>query len=62
MNIGDATREYVKYKQALGQRFETEEVILRAFTNRVGRWTVVSKIKADQVLSYLGSRGKVTRF
>lgn len=62
MTIGDATREYVKYKQALGQRFETEEVILRAFTKRIGRRTVVSKITAKQVLGYLGSQGKVTRF
>ncbi len=58
MTIGDATREYVKYKQALGQRFETEEVILRAFTKRIGRRTVVSKITAKTGSWLPGEPGK----
>jgi hypothetical protein len=34
MKLGSATREYVAYKQGIGMVFETEAVILRAFTKR----------------------------
>lgn len=36
MKLGSATREYISYKQRIGMVFETEAVILRAFTKRAG--------------------------
>ena len=62
MKLGSATREYISYKQSIGMVFETEAVILRAFTKRAGPRTPVRTITSEMVLRYLNSRGPVTRF
>lgn len=62
MKLGSATREYVIYKQSIGMVFQTEAVILRAFTKRTGLCAPVRKITSDTVMRYLNGRGPITRF
>lgn len=61
MKLGTATREYIAYKQGIGMVFQTEAVILRAFTKRAGPCTPVRKITSDTVSRYLKGRGPITR-
>ncbi len=62
MKLGSATRQYVAYKQRIGMVFETEAVILRAFTKRAGPRIPVRKITSEMVSRYLNGHGPITCF
>lgn len=62
MKLGDATREYVASKQAMGMVFEAEAYILRVFMDKLGPNVSIKKITSDSVLDYLNGHGPVTLF
>lgn len=62
MNLANASRQYVSYKQAIGMNFVTEDRILRSFTRRVGPRTAVEDVSSDAVLRFLNGGGPITLF
>jgi integrase/recombinase XerD len=61
MTLAHVIRDYVALKQAMGSRFHSEAVILRAFSRSVGDITMAD-ITAEHVNAYLDGHGPVTRF
>lgn len=61
MKLAQVIRDYIALKQAMGSRFHSEAVILKAFARSVGDMTMAD-ITAEQVHIYLDAQGPVTRF
>jgi integrase/recombinase XerD len=61
MQLTQVVRDYVDLKQAMGSRFHTEAIILKAFCRTVGAITI-AEVTAEQVAAYLAGQGPVTRF
>ena len=61
MKVSQAVQQYVDLKQAMGSRFHTESVILRAFC-RTMEDSSLDEVTAERVMSYIAGTGCVTRF
>ncbi len=61
MKLAQIIRDYVDLKQAMGSRFHSEAVILKAFSRSVGDITI-AEVTAEQAHAYLAGHGPVTRF
>jgi integrase len=60
MNLDDLVSQYVAFRQALGERCQTQASILRSFCRAVGPQTRVRRIGADAVAAFLAGTGPVT--
>jgi site-specific recombinase XerD len=60
MNLQQLIERYVSYRQALGERFETNATVLRAFGRAIGPRADVADVRADQVGAFLAGAGPVT--
>lgn len=61
MNINDLVAHFVAFRRTLGERFKTNEFMLRAFCRAVGPRKSVSRIRLKEVNAFLGSAGVITR-
>jgi integrase/recombinase XerD len=61
MKLAQIIRDYVDLKQAMGSRFHSEAVILKAFSQGVGDLPI-TEVTAEHVNAYLAGHGPVTRF
>lgn len=61
MKTSEVISMYVSHKRALGQRFRTEEVILRSFCRAIGNCPLAN-IEEETVLFFLNGNGPVTEF
>lgn len=61
MKLSEVVSLYVFHKRALGQRFRTEEAILRSFCKAVGDGPVAT-IEAESVMAFLNGSGPVTEY
>ena len=61
MRLSSVVARYVSHKRALGQRFRTEDAVLRAFCKTVGDKPIAS-IDAGDVLAFLSGSGAVTEY
>jgi integrase/recombinase XerD len=61
MKLAQVIRDYVDLKQAMGSRFHSEAVILKAFSRSVGDLPI-TEVTAEHVNAYLAGHGPVTRF
>jgi integrase/recombinase XerD len=61
MTLTQVIRDYVDLKQAMGSRFHTEAVILKAFARSVGD-LAITEVPAEHVNAYVAGHGPVTRF
>jgi integrase/recombinase XerD len=61
MKLTQVIRDYVDLKQAMGSRFHTEAVILKAFARSVGD-LAITEVTAEHVHAYVAGHGPVTRF
>ena len=61
MTLTQVIRDYVDLKQAMGSRFHTEAVILKAFARSVGD-LAITEVTTEQVHAYVAGHGPVTRF
>jgi len=61
MKLALVIRDYIDLKQAMGSRFHTEAVILKAFCHAVGD-ILIAEVRVEHVAAYLAGQGPVTRF
>ena len=61
MKVVRALRDYISHKRALGYRFQSDAVILKAFGRSVGA-LALHRIGRREVRSYLDGTGSVTTF
>jgi integrase/recombinase XerD len=61
MKLTQVIRDYVDLKQAMGSRFHTEAVILKAFARSVGD-LALTEVTTEHVHAYVAGHGPVTRF
>ncbi len=61
MRLSAVVALYVSHKRALGQRFRTEDAVLRAFCKAVGDKPIAT-IDARAVLAFLNGSGPVTEY
>jgi site-specific recombinase XerD len=52
---------YVTFRKALGERFRTNEQVLRSFCNTLGKETDVHAVGAEAVQTFLTGAGPITR-
>lgn len=62
MNLQQLIEQYVTFRQALGERFESQATILRSFIRIVGAQTDLADVGVVQVNAFLKSVGPVTSF
>jgi integrase/recombinase XerD len=60
MNLHQLIERYVAYRQALGERFQTNATILRAFGRAIGARADVAGVQAEQVAAFLAGTGPIT--
>jgi site-specific recombinase XerD len=60
MNLQQLIEQYVAFRQALGERFQTNATILRAFGRALGEHADVSEVHAEQVSAFLAGTGPIT--
>jgi integrase len=60
MNLQQLIERYVNYRQALGERFATNERILRAFGRALGKSTNPNALNRAQVLAFVEGSGPFT--
>jgi site-specific recombinase XerD len=60
MKLRELVERYVACRQALGERFRTNAVILRAFTRSVGPDAEVGDVRPEQVSAFLAGAGPIT--
>jgi integrase/recombinase XerD len=60
MNLQNLIDQFVAFRQTLGERFETNGKILRAFARSAGRRTDVAQVTPDQVNAFIAGTGPVT--
>ena len=61
MKLAQVIQSYVALKQAMGSRFHSEAVILKAFSRAVGD-LAIAEVTAEHVAAYLAGHGPITRF
>lgn len=59
MKLSEIVSLYVSHKRALGQRFRSEEAVLRSFCKAVGNGPIAT-VDEDTVLSFLNGSGPIT--
>ena len=60
MNLHQLIEQYVAYRRSLGERFDTNNRVLRAFCRSVGPTVDITEIHQDQVRSFLDGTGPIT--
>lgn len=60
MNIDDLVTQCVAFHRALGERFGTNETILRAFCRAIGPRTSITRIRLKEVNAFLAGTGPIT--
>lgn len=60
MRLDLAITNYLAYRKALGDRFHTNERILKSFCRAIGGETEITDIRAEQVNTFLNSAGPMT--
>jgi integrase/recombinase XerD len=61
MNINDLVSHYVAFRRALGERFKTNESLLRAFCRAVGPQMPITRVRLKNVMTFLNGTGPTTR-
>lgn len=61
MKVSEIVTMYVFHRRALGQRFRSEEAILKSFCKSVGDGPI-SIIDENAILSFLNGSGKITLY
>ena len=61
MRLSKIITEYVEFKQSLGMRFNSESVILKAFSKALGDIDI-DDVGSDPTLAYLSGKGPLTSF
>ncbi len=61
MKLSKIIAEYVGFKQSLGMRFNSESVILKAFSKALGDIDI-DDVGSDSTLAYLSGKGPLTSF
>ena len=61
MNLQPLIERYIAYRQALGESFKTNAVILRAFGRAIGARADIAAVRARQVRAFLDGKGPITR-
>jgi integrase/recombinase XerD len=60
MNLQQLIEQYIAFRQALGECFTTNAIILRAFARFMGAGVVVSKVRPGPVAAFLRGDGPIT--
>src|SRR5262249_24665475 len=60
MRLQSLIERYLAYRQALGQRFKTNAIILRAFGRAIGAHAALAAVGARQVRAFLDGKGPIT--
>lgn len=60
MNLQQLIEQYIVFRQALGERFTTNAIILRAFGRFIGSGMVVSQVRPGPVAAFLRGDGPIT--
>lgn len=60
MRLDVAITNYLAYRKSLGDRFHTNEGILKSFCRAIGGETEVTDIRAEQVSAFLNGAGPIT--
>jgi len=60
MKLSQRITQYVAFRKSLGQRFETNECQLRAFSRFMGEGANIRSVKPRQVAAFLAGRGPIT--
>jgi len=60
MNLQRLLERYIRYRQALGERFKTNASILRAFGRVLGSRVDIAEVRAEKVRAFLDGAGPVT--
>jgi integrase/recombinase XerD len=61
MKLAQVIRDYVDLKQAMGSRFHTEAILLKAVCQALGD-ILLTEVTVEHVDAYLAGHGPVTRF
>ena len=61
MNLQQLIERYVCHRQSLGEKFQTNGYILRAFGRAIGGEADVADVRAEQVNAFLAGSGPLTR-
>jgi len=60
MNVEDLAMRYVAYRRTMGERCQSNEVILRCFCRAVGPRTAVNRVRAKAVAAFVAGAGPIT--
>jgi integrase len=60
MKLRNLIEQFIAFRQALGERFETNGKILRAFARAAGEGTDITQVTSGQVNAFLAGVGPVT--
>ncbi len=60
MNLQQLIEQYILFRRALGEKFMTNAVILRAFCRAIGTDAAVGDVRAEQVTAFLQGTGPIT--
>jgi integrase/recombinase XerD len=60
MNIDELAKHYIAFRRTLGEKFQTNESILRAFCQLVRPETSITDIDVEIVATFLNGRGSIT--
>jgi len=52
--------QYITYRQALGERFKTNAIQLRAFGRAVGGQADIADVRSEQVSAFLAGPGPLS--
>jgi integrase/recombinase XerD len=61
MKLHVVVSRYVAFRKSLGERFHTNEKMLKSFCRSLGNRVDVDKVRADQVDAFLAGTGPLTR-
>ncbi|HEX5271796.1 MAG TPA: hypothetical protein VFW33_14965, partial [Gemmataceae bacterium] len=60
MKLQSVIERYIAYRQALGEKFQTNAIILRAFGRTIGTRADIAAVRARQVRAFLDGTGPIT--
>jgi integrase/recombinase XerD len=61
MRLQSLIERYIAYRQALGESFKTNAIVLRAFGRASGSRATIAAVGARQVRAFLDGKGPITR-
>ena len=61
MKVNDLVTQFVAFRRTLGERFKTNEFLLRRFCREVGPRTPITRIRLKVVRKFLDDTGPITR-